>query len=362
MRLLFIPIALTVIIILTGAHYMVYMAFLVIFSFRNTSLLLLRFLVAFPMPAFILISISAMFYNNQFTRFFYTLLAGWLVFSLYLFFFAVALFVIRSIPGADYITLGRILLAVAIITSVYGIINARNIRVRSVEINSPAIASVWPEAKAVWISDLHLGQIHGRQFAEEIVNLVNKQNPDIVFIGGDLFDGIAVDLADVTEPFAELKPRLGTYFITGNHEEFSSPDKYIETVKAGGIKVLFNESVEISGVQLVGVDYKSASDNNLEKVLSKIGLDKNKPSILLKHAPTGLAIAEKFGFDLMISGHTHRAQMWPLTYLTDIIYKGYDRGLKSYGAMQVFTSTGTGTWGPPARVVSNPEIVIFKFK
>jgi predicted MPP superfamily phosphohydrolase len=210
-----------------------------------------------------------------------------------------------------------------------------------------------------------MGQILGPQFLTNVVNKINALTPDMVFIGGDLFDGTgAPDIRALIAPLANIKAPQGTYFITGNHEEFGgSNDTFISAVRAIGIKTLIDQMVVVDGLQLVGVDYMNASQREkFQEILERLSLDTKKPSLLLKHEPRDLDIAEGAGISFQISGHTHRAQMWPFRYITQRLYKGYDYGLKPYGKMQVYTSSGVGTWGPPLRVGTVSEIVFIKFK
>jgi len=260
------------------------------------------------------------------------------------------------------VLLGKILFSLAIIAGMYGIVHAEMLVVNSSKVNVPNIPVAWQGKRAVWISDVHLGQIHGRAFSEKIVEKVNELRPDIIFVGGDLYDGEEVDIKDVTEPFSRLHAPWGTYFITGNHEEFSNNEKYVMGATEAGMIFLNDEKREIEGMQIIGVDYKDSSDRTKFEEMLKNLVDKSKPSILLKHAPFDLDVAEKAGINIQFSGHTHRAQMWPLSFITKLVYKGYDYGLKSFGNMTVYTSDGVGTWGPPLRVGTNSEIVSIEFE
>jgi predicted MPP superfamily phosphohydrolase len=215
----------------------------------------------------------------------------------------------------------------------------------------------------VFVSDLHLGQINSENFARKVVGKIQTLQPDIVFIGGDLFDGTAF-AENAAEPFRNLKPKLGLYFITGNHEEFRDSGKFIAAIKNAGIEILEDNLVEIEGLQVLGVDYNHASDRQrFALILEGLNIDPNKPSILLKHEPKDIDITATANISLQLSGHTHRAQMWPLNYLAKWIYKGFDYGLKRVGQSetQVFTSSGVGTWGPPMRVGTDSEIVVIRF-
>ncbi len=163
------------------------------------------------------------------------------------------------------------------------------------------------------------------------------------------------------EPFSRLSAPYGTYFITGNHEEFSDNTPYLQAVRRAGIRVLYNEKVELDGLQIVGVDYRdSRNEYQFKTILQKIGIDRRKPSILLKHAPLDLKVAKEAGISLQLSGHTHQGQVLLFQLITSRVYQGYDYGLKWFGNLLVYTSSGAGTWGPPMRVDTKPEIVVIK--
>jgi hypothetical protein len=93
-----------------------------------------------------------------------------------------------------------------------------------------------------------------------------------------------------------------------------------------------------------------------------MGIDPHKPSILLKHAPLHLQVAQGEGISLLLSGHTHQGQVFLFRFITSQVYQGYDYGLKWFGNLLVYTSSGAGTWGPPMRLDTTPEIVVIKFK
>lgn len=248
--------------------------------------------------------------------------------------------------------------------SFYGVLNARNTKITRVEVSLPNLPIEWRGKTAVWVSDLHLGHVWNSGTSNRVASTIKNLNPDIVFVGGDFFDGAAIgDLDHLVEPFSRLKPANGIYFITGNHEEFSDPSRYLDAVKKAGIRLLNNESVDINGVKIIGVDYRDASNKeNFKKILGQFNIDAEKPSILLKHAPFNIDIAEKAGVSLMLSGHTHRGQMIPFNIITYFVYGGFDYGLKKFGNLIVNTSDGVGTWGPPIRVGTISEIVLITFR
>lgn len=300
---------------------------------------------------------------NAFTRIYSIATSVWVGFFVYLFFASVlyGLLIIFPIGGAHII--GGILFACALLAGIYGISHARNILVKEIKLPLAKISPSWIGKKAVWISDLHLGQVRGPVFARAVVEKIKSIPHDIVFIGGDLFDGTtAPDLDALIAPLKELSAPQGVYFITGNHEEFGSSQKFISAVERAGIKVLQDKMIEIDGLQIISVDYETASDKSRFKaILSAMNIDASKASILLKHEPKDLDVAWNAGISLQISGHTHRAQMWPLGYIAQLVYKGYSYGLKKLGDMHVYTSSGVGTWGPPMRVGTDAEVVAFEF-
>jgi predicted MPP superfamily phosphohydrolase len=312
--------------------------------------------------SFIVATIIGNFRYNRFTRMYYLVSSVWIGLFAYLF-FASVLYIICSAISPSFLGIGSVLFLIAILISAYGIVHARKILITKIPLTLPNLPSSWKNKKAIWISDLHLGQIHGVKFAEKIVTKISALSPDIIFIGGDLYDGTgAPDIAELTAPFKKLRAPLGVYFITGNHEEYGNQKRFISAVESVGIRVLQDEIIEIDGLQLVGVDYKNASDAvRFKKILSDMQINPEKASILLKHEPRDVDIADAAGISLQISGHTHNAQLWPLNYIAELTYKKYAYGLKRFKNMQVYTSSGTGTWGPPLRVGTDSEIVLFIF-
>jgi predicted MPP superfamily phosphohydrolase len=190
------------------------------------------------------------------------------------------------------------------------------------------------------------------------------EKPHAIFIAGDLYDGTAIDAARAAEPLSQLTAvPHGVYFVAGNHEQFRDDTKYLNAVSAAGVRVLNNEKVEIDGLQIAGVPYRHAWQPKVfASVLNALRPDHNRASILLTHAPDHPEIAEAAGFSLQLSGHTHLGQFFPWSWIARRIYRQFVYGLSRIGKMQVFTSSGAGTWGPPLRLGSNPEIVVLQFE
>jgi predicted MPP superfamily phosphohydrolase len=313
--------------------------------------------------SFIAVTILGMKYYNAFTRLYSMVTSVWIGFFVYLFFASTAYGILIIFPIGALHAIGAALIICACVISIYGIFHSRNIRITEVSVPLRNTPSQWVGKKAIWISDLHLGQVRGSAFAHSVVEKIKAIPHDIIFIGGDLFDGTtAPDLDKLIAPLKELSAPHGAYFITGNHEEFGSSGAFISAVGRAGVRILQDKMIEIDGVQFIGVDYHTASDAaRFKEILSGLNIDAEKASVLLKHEPKDLDVAREAGISLQISGHTHRAQMWPLGYIAHLVYKGYSYGLKKLGEMHVYTSSGVGTWGPPMRVGTDAEVVVFEF-
>jgi hypothetical protein len=196
-----------------------------------------------------------------------------------------------------------------------------------------------------------------------MVAKILREKPDTIFIAGDLYDGTAIDAGRAAEPLNKLTAPQGVYFVAGNHEQFGDDSKYLRAIAGAGVRVLTNEKVEVDGLQILGVPYRNAARNgSLAALLQSMQLDPNRASILLTHAPDHPEIAEAAGVSLQLSGHTHLGQFIPWSWMARRIYRQFVYGLSRIGKMQVFTSSGAGTWGPPLRLGSNPEIVVLQFE
>jgi predicted MPP superfamily phosphohydrolase len=355
--------------ILFVGHWFLYRTLVRFFEVVSpTKLLTLKVVVGLLSVSLVLTSYLAFRYSNLLIQCLYTGAASWLG-ILYLFILASILcWIFYGLAKLLHLPLDRkilieILLGIALLVSLYGFINAGVIRITRISIQLSFLPGPWKGKTAVWVSDTHLGQVRNTGFARQIAAEVKDLRPDIVFIGGDLYDGVAVDLDKIIEPFSKISAPYGTYFITGNHEEFSDNTPYLQAVRRAGIRVLYNEKVELDGLQIIGVDYRgSRREEDFRAILQKIGIDPHRPSILLKHAPLHLWVAKEQRISLQLSGHTHQGQVFLFRWITSKVYQGYDYGLKWFGDLLVYTSSGAGTWGPPMRIDTIPEIVVIEFR
>jgi uncharacterized protein len=322
--------------------------------------------------SFVVASLLSFRFANAAVSIVYCIAAVWLGFFNYFFWTSllvrISWLALHSLRVGANPSMLRPLLAgifngIAILAGIYGLINARIIRTRRVIVQLPNLPDTWRGRRAVFLSDLHLGPINGIRFCRRLVKLAARLQPDIVFLPGDVFDGTHADLDRVLTPFRALTPPLGIFFSTGNHEEFTAATRYIEAISRAGIRVLANDSAMIDGVQIAGVLYQdSIHIIRMKAFLESLGLDHGRPCILLNHAPIRLPIVEQAGVSLQLSGHTHGGQFIPFTWITRSVFGPFTSGLHRFRALQVYTSTGAGTWGPPMRVGSSPEMVVLEFE
>src|SRR5579863_5514226 len=317
---------------------------------------------------FVAASLLAFRYTNAPVRAFYRVSAVWV--GLLSFFFVAAvsswiLFGAVNLFGlsVNFHRLAELLFGIAAAAGLYGVFNAGWTRITRTTVRLANLPAAWSGRRAALISDVHLGHVRNGRFLRRLVAKTLREEPDAIFVAGDLYDGTAIDARRAAEPLNALVAPQGVYFVAGNHEQFGDDSKYLNAIAEAGVRVLSNEKVEVDGLQIIGVPYRNATQNGqLASVLHDIGLDRDRASILLTHAPDHPEIAEAAGVSLQLSGHTHLGQFFPWSWMARQIYRQFVYGLSRIGKMQVFTSSGAGTWGPPLRLGSNPEIVMLQFE
>jgi len=353
--------------ILLAGHWFVYETLTAFFGLPESPAKL-RILFALLSVSFVSASYLAFRYSNFAVRMFYTLAAVWLGFASFFFFASWGCWIIYGVarlfglhPAPKII--GASLYGAAVLAGLYGMINAAVTRVSRVSVKLPNLPESWRGRVAALVSDTHLGHVRNRGFVKRIIAMLARLQPDVVFIGGDLYDGTEVDLEALAQPWADLDTPFGTYFVAGNHDGFTGHARHVEAVRSSGIRVLNNEKITVDGLQIVGVHYRDAVNaQSYRAILQRAELDRECASILLMHAPHSLPIAEEEGISLQLSGHTHGGQIFPFTWIISKVWGEFTHGLERLGNLLVYTSTGAGTWGPPMRVGTRPEIALIHFE
>lgn len=260
------------------------------------------------------------------------------------------------------ILVSTIFFSLGILMGLAGLIQAKFIKTTSYTINLPGAPIEWNDKKAVLVSDTHFGLINHRNFSDKVVSKILNINPDFVLHAGDFYDGPKNNTALITESWKNLAQKIPVFYAPGNHEEYGDYEGFLTSIKNAGVTALVNSVKEYQGVQIAGITYRDKNQIESASIaLKNMGLKENTPTILINHPPTFQSAVQNFGIDLMVSGHTHKGQFWPLNFIVKRIYGKYIYGVNKDGDLITITTSGVGTAGPPLRLFNTPELVIIKF-
>ncbi|MDD9378378.1 metallophosphoesterase [Streptomyces sp. ZAF1911] len=239
----------------------------------------------------------------------------------------------------------------------YGVL--RGPRVKRVQVPLAKLPRAAHGFRIAVVSDIHLGPILGRAHTTRIVDTINRTQPDLIAVVGDLVDGSVHDLGPAAEPLRGLRSRHGSYFVTGNHEYFSGARQWVDHVRELGLTPLENARRELPYFDLAGVnDIAGESEGHGPDFQAALGdRDRTRSAVLLAHQPIVIDEAVRYGADLQLSGHTHGGQLWPGEYVAELANPTV-AGLERYGDTQLYVSRGAGAWGPPVRVGAPSDITV----
>jgi uncharacterized protein len=244
----------------------------------------------------------------------------------------------------------------------YGLFEAADIRLEQVEISSPKIPANPGRIRIVQISDVHLGLIVREWRLKRILAKIEEAHPDILVSTGDLVDGQLNHLTEEATLLAALKPALGKFAITGNHEFYAGLQNALDFTRQSGFTMLRQQGISTGGINFVGVDDHALNAQGKGAMQSRerdilLAQPTNSFTVLLKHRPD--IAPESLGhFDLQLSGHTHKGQIFPFNLLTWLAYPQQAGHLTKLVSGFLYVCRGTGTWGPPIRLLAPPEITI----
>ncbi len=256
-------------------------------------------------------------------------------------------------------------LAAALAAGIYGHFEAKDLRVETLELETAKLPPHLDRLRVVQISDLHLGEINGAKQAERIARRVSMLAPDVIVATGDFLDRGIREPERMQAAFKALNPPLGKYAVTGNHEFYAGLEQSLAFMEGVGFEVLRNRAAAPAPWLVVaGMDDPAGTRQGrdppppAERILS--GIPPGRLVILLTHRPR-VEQGALGGFDIQLSGHTHGGQIFPFGLVVAKAYP-YFKGLYEPGnGSLLYVSRGTGTWGPPVRVLSPPEITLVVF-
>jgi predicted MPP superfamily phosphohydrolase len=259
----------------------------------------------------------------------------------------------------------------ALAASAVGLVNARRRPpVRTVNVPITGLPAALDGFTIVQISDLHVGPTIRRPFVDGVVRAINRLQADVVVLTGDLVDGSVAELREHVAPLAQLTSRHGVFAVTGNHEYYAGVDQWLQEYRRLGARVLMNDHTVLqhdgAALLLAGVaDYTAhhfdASHQSDPQQALRGAPAGAHPKLLLAHQPRTAAAAEAAGFDLQLSGHTHGGQFLPWRWFVPL-QQPYTAGLHRLGRLWVYTSRGTGYWGPPKRLGAPSEITRLRLR
>lgn len=249
---------------------------------------------------------------------------------------------------------------------VIGHFNSTNFKIKNLTVDIEKRHSALNELNVVMLSDIHLSHLNNELFLNKIVEIVNRLSPDIVLISGDIVDDKPHILIQrgIGKSLSRLKSKYGVYTSTGNHEFINGSEESANYLIANGITLIRDSFIKIGDDFIIAGREDISKHNftgNVRKSLPEIldSADKNLPIILLDHTPNKLSDAMLNKIDLQLSGHTHNGQMFPLNFITRLIYEVSWGYLKKENT-HFYVSSGVGSWGPRVKLTSDAEIVNIK--
>ncbi len=296
----------------------------------------------------------------------------WLLFSLSV--LGNVLRLVLSVSGVDSaagIVSGVVLVAFAALAA-YGMVEARRVpRLKELDVVLPRLGAGLDGLRFAIITDTHFGPLNRTKWSEKVVEVVNELDADVVAHAGDLADGSVAKRAQQVAPLGKVRAKLGKFYITGNHEYFGEAQAWLDHMRDLGWEPLHNRHLPVSqgGDTLVfaGIDDPTGAASGLpghgpDLPAALDGVAASTPVVLLAHQPKQVKQAAEAGIDLQISGHTHGGQIWPFHLLVRLDQPVL-AGLSRHGERtQLYTSRGTGFWGPPLRVFAPSEITLLTLR
>lgn len=255
------------------------------------------------------------------------------------------------------------ILTLGVLSGIIGVLQTRSLVVREYTIQNSTLPEEWDGMTALLVSDTHYGTLIGEHAATRLVKKIQSLSPDIVLHAGDLFDGPKTNGNKTLMPWRALTATTPVFYASGNHEEYGPYSEFVQNARDAGFTVVHDTPSVYKGVTIAGIPYVGKKEIPVAKELldARLG-DIKTPTILINHHPAFLEQVENAGPFLMVSGHTHRGQFWPIRYMVRAAYGKYYYGKHEYKNLTTLTTSGAGYAGIPQKFLTPPEIVLITFK
>jgi predicted MPP superfamily phosphohydrolase len=278
-----------------------------------------------------------------------------------------------GVDGPARYRIATVLVAlVAVVLLLWGYAEAMRVpRIRRVDVPIARLGRGLDGLRLVLITDTHYGPIDRVRWSQGVTTAINKLEPDVVAHTGDIADGEVSQRREQAAPLADVRASLARVYVTGNHEYFSGAQRWVEHMASLGWEALHNRHLVVSrggdSLIIAGVDDRTAAGSGVpghhaDHEAALEGADQELPILLLAHQPAQIAGAVAHGVDLQISGHTHGGQIWPFHYLVRLDQPALQGLSRHSERTQLYTSRGTGFWGPPFRVFAPSEITLLTLR
>jgi predicted MPP superfamily phosphohydrolase len=256
-------------------------------------------------------------------------------------------------------TSAAIILLATLGAGMYGFYEAAGLRVEPVTLVSDKLPPGTPPVRLAQISDLHLGLMHREKALSPIIARLHELKPDLLVVTGDMVDAQMDHLDGLSDLWRTIDPPLGKFAVTGNHEVYAGLQQSLDFLQRSGFTLLRNRFVLIGNRLLLAGEDDPAVGSAAARLRIPESAVKQRFGILLKHRPVVSAATADL-FDLQLSGHAHRGQIFPFNYLTGLVYPMQSGLHHLAGGGLLYTSRGTGSWGPPMRIGAPPEITLIE--
>ncbi len=346
------------------ANFLIYRVIVSVFSVESVRLkIFVGSFIFLSAISFFVYEFTVGFFKIEFLHYYSYLWMGFITLS-FLFFLMIHVLDLINIPYLK--TVSIVLLAFIFILSIVSVINGLKFpEVKKIVLEYKDLPENLNGYKIVHLSDLHLGSIKRKNWTKHLVSIVNKLNPDLILMTGDLIDRGVQHMKEDFYTLKKLKTKDGVFTVTGNHEFYSKYKLFVELTDKTGIKRVKNECVKIApNLEIVGMDDPEVRQFfnekiTLEEIINNCSKDSFK--IFLYHRPEYFDKTVKYGIRLQLSGHTHNGQIFPVNIIVSLVYK-YPYGLYKKGDSYIYTTSGASTWGPPMRLFSKNEVVLITLK